>query len=460
VTTAPPTADAAAERARPPAPDPSALRKVFRLWTPLMVSWALMGVELPMISAALARMPDSDLQLASLSGIVFPLSLLIEAPIIMLLSASTALCADRKTEAWLRSFTTWSLVVLTAVHAAVALTPLYGLVVDDLLGIDESLHAAGRLGLLLALPWPGAIAWRRFRQGILIREERSAAVGQGTLVRLIADVSVLGTGLLLARWAPDYAIPGAALGGLTLGTGVLAEAIYAEWCAAPVVRERLSTDDPSVEALTWRGFWAFYAPLALTPFLTLGIQPFTSATMSRMPDPLTSLAAWSPVYGLMFLLRSPGFAFQEVVVALARRPAGAALDRAALIVAAFVTSLVLFLSLGPVGAFWFGQLAGLRPELVDLARTGMLTAALMPALSVFLHLNQGRLVAAGRTRHVTAGVVVYSIVAAILLGAGAFFDPTVGLPWCLGTLFTAACCQTTWLVLAVRRVAPATRARP
>ena len=53
-----------------------------------------MGLELPLVSAVVARLPDPTVSLAAYGGVVFPLALLIESPIIMLLSASTALARD------------------------------------------------------------------------------------------------------------------------------------------------------------------------------------------------------------------------------------------------------------------------------------------------------------------------------------------------------------------------------
>ena len=48
----------------------------------------------------------------------------------------------------------------------------------------------------------------------------------------------------------------------------------------------------------------------------LAVQPIGSAALSRMPRALESLAVWPVVSGLMFMLRCPGHAYQEVVVAL------------------------------------------------------------------------------------------------------------------------------------------------
>lgn len=53
-----------------------------------------MGLEGPAISAVIARLANPEINLAAYGGVVFPLALFIEAPIIMLLAASTALSTD------------------------------------------------------------------------------------------------------------------------------------------------------------------------------------------------------------------------------------------------------------------------------------------------------------------------------------------------------------------------------
>ena len=53
-----------------------------------------MSLELPALSAVIARLPNPDINLAAYGGVVFPLALILESPIIMLLAASTALSKD------------------------------------------------------------------------------------------------------------------------------------------------------------------------------------------------------------------------------------------------------------------------------------------------------------------------------------------------------------------------------
>ncbi|MEC7384839.1 MAG: hypothetical protein VYB14_01540, partial [Planctomycetota bacterium] len=68
---------------------------VLRDWIPLALSWLLMAVEDPFVVGAVTKLPDSTAQLAGHGGLSFPLAILIETPIIMLLAASTKLCTDR-----------------------------------------------------------------------------------------------------------------------------------------------------------------------------------------------------------------------------------------------------------------------------------------------------------------------------------------------------------------------------
>ena len=75
---------------------PVTLYQIFRLWLPLAGSWLLMGIESPMLSAFVARMATPEITLASWGSLVYPISLAIEGPIIMLLTASTALSENRK----------------------------------------------------------------------------------------------------------------------------------------------------------------------------------------------------------------------------------------------------------------------------------------------------------------------------------------------------------------------------
>jgi hypothetical protein len=389
------------------------LRTVLSTWWPLAASWLLMGCELPLVSAVMARLPDPVTSLAAYGGVVFPLSLMIEAPIIMMLSASTALSRDRPSYLLLRRFALWTAAGLTALHLAVAFTPLFEVVVGGLMHAPQGIHAAARRGLQIMTPWTLSIAYRRLQQGVMIRFGRSRAIGIGTAVRLGANAAVLGLGSLATT------LPGIVVGTLAVATGVMSEALYAGLVARSIHRGSLPPAPVAGEPLTLPAFLRFYLPLAATPLLTFFAMPLCSAGMGRMPRTVESLATWPVLNGFVFTLRSMGFALNEVVVAMLDHPGAVpALRRFTGLLATAVTSLAIVAAATPIGTVWFARVSALPAALVSLATTGLWLAAPMPALSALQSLYQGAAVHSRRTRAITESVVAALAATAVVLGIG------------------------------------------
>jgi hypothetical protein len=181
-------------------------KEVLRTWWPLAASWLLMGAELPALSAVVARLADPQINLAAYGGVVFPLALIIESPVIMLLAASTALSKDWPSYQKLRRFMMATGAGLTILHLLIAFTPLYYVVVEGILGAPAEIVAPARIGLMIMTPWTWAIAYRRFNQGVLIRFGHSRTVGIGTVVRLTTNASILALGYGLGN------VPGIVVG--------------------------------------------------------------------------------------------------------------------------------------------------------------------------------------------------------------------------------------------------------
>ncbi len=270
------------------------LTKIFTIWLPLAASWMLMSLELPAINAVIARLDQAEINLAAYGGVAFPIALTIEAPVMMLLAASTALSKDWESYRKLRRFTWWLGGILSALHLIVAVTPIYDLLVKNVLQVPEVVVEPGRLGMIFLTPWSLAIAYRRFQHGALIRYGHSKVVGQTTLVRLCTVAVVLG----ISYWVGS--IPGTMVAGLAQGLGVTVEAIFAGIRVRAIIKD-IKAAPPAGETLTRKRLAAFYFPLALTTSLWLLWQPLISGAVSRMPSPLESLAVWSVVTGLLFI---------------------------------------------------------------------------------------------------------------------------------------------------------------
>lgn len=405
-----------------------------------------MALELPVVSAIMARLPHPEVSLAAYGGVVFPLSMIVEAPIIMLLSASTALSRDWPSYLLLRRFMLRSGLVLTAIHAAIAFTPLYDLVVGGIIRPPAAVLEPARLGLMIMTPWTWSIAYRRFQQGVLIRFGKSHWVGTGTLVRLGTNVLVLTIGFLWQRF------PGIAVGASAVTLGVMAEALFIGLAVRSTVRERVRPA-PAADPLRWRAFFSFYVPLALTSLLMLSAGPMISASVSRMPRALESLAVWPVINGLGFTMRSLGLALNEVVVAMLDRPGAIrSLRRFAVILAVGASGVLLLIGITPVAGFYFGTLTSLSPELTQFASRAILLVFLMPGFGAMQSWFQGVLVHSRRTRVVTEAVAVYLATNCLILLAGIRSGKLAGLYVGLAAIVVGTACQLLWLWSRSRRV--------
>ena len=103
----------------------------------------------------------------------------------------------------------------------------------------------------------------------------------------------------------------------TISVGVVFEAIYATLRVRPVVRKNLLSVVPGAPPLTWNRFLRLYLPLVLTTFMQILLQPLVSASLSRMPDSLGSLALWPVLFGVLIMTNSAAFAFVESVIVFA-----------------------------------------------------------------------------------------------------------------------------------------------
>lgn len=442
--------------ATPPAPRtaPLTVREVMRAWAPLAGSWLLMGLELPTVSAVMARLPESTVSLAAYGGVVFPVALLVESPILMLLTASTALARDAQAYGVVRRFMWIAGGLLTLLHALLAFTPLFDVVAGTLIGVPPEVREPARLGLRIMLPWCMAIAYRRTQQGVLIRFEHARAVTWGTLVRLGTLALVLGIGAAIGRW------PGIVVGTGAIASAVTAEALFAKWAVHRIRRGALAAAPAASTPLAMRSFLRFYLPLMFTPLLNFLGMPLAASAMSRLPLPLESLAIWPVLSGAVFTVRSVGFAYNEVVVALLDRVQPiAALRRFAVVLSTITVSILVLAAVTPLGLQWFRHGAALHEPLATMAWRALPWLVPMAAVSVWQSYHQGALVHARRTRAATESMAALLLANGAVLALGLAWHRAPGLTFAAAALTAGGFAQVAWLAWRARPTIAAVIAR-
>jgi len=382
-------------------------RGILRFWAPLAATWLMMAAEGPFLAAIIARLADPAFNLAAY-GVALAFALLVESPVIMMLSASIALVDDSDSYRRLRRFAHALSATMTGVMVLLLLPPVFRLVMEGLVALPPEVARQTHLALLILLPWPGAIGYRRFYQGLLIREGRTRLVAYGTVVRLLTMTTVATVLFLVGR------LPGAAVGAAALSAGVVFEALASRWMARSAVR-RLAPPAETGEPLTLGRITRFYYPLALTSLIGLALQPMLTFFMGRAPSPVESLAVFPVIHALNFVFRALGLSYQEVVIALAGRGFEHAIP-----VRRFALTLAVAVSLGyavvtatPLARIWFGDVSGLAPELVAFAIVPALILIPLPALTVLQSYQRGVLVNARRTAPATWGTALEVAVVAV-----------------------------------------------
>lgn len=380
-------------------------KEILLTWLPLAAMWIFMAVELPAISAVIARMSGSKIQLAAF-GTAFALALFIEGPIVQMLAAGTALADSRgnyRRLVGLMHLIGWT---ATAVHGVLCIPAVFYLVSRNILGLPDGLIEPTRWAFTAMLPWSLAVGYRRLWQGVLIRHGRSQMIPLTMAIRLGASMAVLFWGWFTER------IAGATLGALALSVGVVVGAITARFFVRPVISEL--PGEESSATLTWRAALVFYVPLALLNLINLGARPLMQIGLARGPMPIDSLALWPVVIGYLFLYTAISLSAQEVVIAkLGNETAKRAMVRFIAGIAVVLSVVYILVLATPLWRLWFSRVSGLTDNLTALAPSSLLLVFPVIPLSAVISLFRGALVRDRRTRVVTYGV---GINVAVLLG--------------------------------------------
>jgi hypothetical protein len=88
--------------------------------------------------------------------------------------------------------------------------------------------------MTIMILWSGFIGYRRFHQGVLINHGRTRTIGTGTVLRIVASISVA----VLLGVASE--LPGAVIGACSLMVAVFVEMLYVHVISRVDIRQLLA----------------------------------------------------------------------------------------------------------------------------------------------------------------------------------------------------------------------------
>lgn len=388
------------------------IRKIFVFWVPLAATWLMMATEGPFLAAVIARLADPKYNLAAY-GVAFSFALFIEAPVIMMMSASTALVKDRDSFIKLRNFTYTLNGIITLIMVIFIIPPVFYFITQQIIGLPENIARLTHYACIILLPWPSAIGYRRFYQGILIRSNLTRRVAYGTMIRLF---SMAATAFICYCF---LSLDGALVGALALSAGVIAEAIASRIMVhASVKRLSLKHLTDSKEKPLSLGFiTSFYFPLALTSILGLGVQPMLIFFLGHSRMAIESLAVLPVINSLVFIFRSMGLSFQEVSIALLgeNNKGYKPLRNFATFLGLGVVGGLALVAFTPFSFLWFRTISGLSLELTQFAILPTKILVLLPGLMVLLSFQRSLFVNNKITKPITIATAIEVLAIIVLL---------------------------------------------
>ena len=368
------------------------LGTLWREFLPLSLSDVTMAYGDPMMTTTLAHLPDAQNNLAAV-GIAKSLAIFFESPIIMILHAANALAGSQDSRKALWRFTLLVGGGLTFLLSLLGLPIIFNFVGVSLLGIPSAMLATVSQVLLLMGGWPFAIAWRRYFQGLLIYHGQSRAVAKASIFRLFTLALVLTGGFFLP-------ITGGILAGFALISGVIVEAI------AVTIFARLSGAilPPQIEQpnlpRNLTQVWKFYLPLANSMMVVWGGRAILISILARAEDATIAIAAWSAAWGLVLVIANSTRMVQQMVIKYRHQVSDKQLLTFAMSVGAACSSLLLLMSLTPIGDRIVQSFIGNDLTLAKSIKPVLLICAIVPLFVALQNAIQGFLVSENRTGHV------------------------------------------------------------
>jgi hypothetical protein len=388
---------------------------IILFWLPLAATWLMMALEGPYVAAIVARMPAAEHSLAAY-GVSLALAWLIESPIMMLLSAATALVHGRESYLALRRFAFLLNGLVTLGMCVLAIPQVFAYVGETLIGLPHEISRLAHLSTVIMIPWPAAIGYRRFYQGILVRHHLTRRVAYGTVIRL-TTMTITATALAMKS---DFS--GAAIGAAAMLSGVVAEAFASRWMANGLVKTLMTQEETTGSLQTMGEIARFYFPLALTSMLSMALGPLVTFGLGRGRAPIESLAVWPVVQATAFIFRSGGIAFQEVGIALSGKHDEHAPEvrRVAMLLGGASSVALALVAFTPLEVIWFQRVSGLSDHLASFAVWPLRVLVLLPFLDFVLSVQRTKWIISHRTAPVTIATAVEgaSLAAALFLTVG------------------------------------------
>lgn len=180
--------------------------------------------------------------------------------------------------------------------------------------------------------------------------------------------------------------------------------------------------------------------------MNLCSHPLTSAALSRIPRAIDSLALWLVLSVLLYILRSPRVAYNEMVVALLDKPQSSRnLSRFTAILTTTTTLIIILICPCSLFKNLVRYISALDPDLTRLAERSLWFSLLVPRAITLQSLYQGLVLQSKQTRGILEAMAVLMIVTTVIYLVGILWHGPAVIIFGTGGLSLGMTAQAIWL---------------
>ena len=383
------------------------IKESYRFFTPLIFMAELHMLSHAIISAFLARMPNSEPILAAYS-IAFYLHATLGSPVWACQFVAISFLKDRASTIRLLIFSSQTFLLVAWFWALIGLTPVGITFFVEVFGTSTDVAKEAQLCILISTLIVPCVFFRSIAYALLMLNRRTTLVTLGTLIRLF--------GLFAILFILQGQTTGATVGMIALTGCIAVESVYATLAA---LKYYLQLPSKKGVLPRYRELWRFGWPVILMQTAESGIAFTISFFLGRLPRPELAIAAFGVLDAMIRVLLGPLRNLTQAVQTLTKNEADTK------VIGTFTIHLgIIFCVIMPmfhidiVRNYALKDIMGLSSSLASYVTPALLLTPILALSMTTAAFTRGQLLASRKTTAIALASVI-RIVSVCLVGVGA-----------------------------------------
>ena len=383
------------------------IKESYRFFTPLIFMAELHMLSHAIISAFLARMPNSEPILAAYS-IAFYLHATLGSPVWACQFVAISFLKDRASTIRLLIFSSQTFLLVAWFWALIGLTPVGITFFVEVFGTSTDVAKEAQLCILISTLIVPCVFFRSIAYALLMLNRRTTLVTLGTLIRLF--------GLFAILFVLQGQTTGATVGMIALTGCIAIESVYATLAA---LKYYLQLPSKKGVLPRYRELWRFGWPVIIMQTAESGIAFTISFFLGRLPRPELAIAAFGVLDAMIRVLLGPLRNLTQAVQTLTKNEADTKVIGTFTIHLGIIFSVIMLMfHIDFVRNYALKNIMGLSSSLASYVTPALLLTPILALSMTTAAFTRGQLLASRKTTAIALASVI-RIVSVCLVGVGA-----------------------------------------